>query len=94
MKKEAEFTTVIIAVTYSGYPMLVDGSDELHQIMDGDGFEDNTQSPETFPTVPGVYRCTIEYHFAPGFFEGFPAPGEADWDLRATDVVEIATGPQ
>ena len=91
MKKEAEFPNTIFAVSADrGGPFLIFGADDLKQIMDGEHFEDNSPySFKLFPTKPGVYRCTIEYYFAPGYFEGYPPPGESDWDLKPVDIQEI-----
>ncbi len=94
MKKEAEFPDTIFAVAAGGSPILVIGHPDLKNIMDGPWFEENSQSIDDFPTKPGVYRCTIEYYFQMGYYEGYPAPGESDWDLKPVDIQEIVIETQ
>lgn len=87
--EQKQWNNVIFGVSTSGLHFLISGDDELKQFMDGSLFEDNSQSIEKFPTKPGVYRCTIEYWFEQGYFEGWRADGESEWDFVPSDIEEI-----
>lgn len=89
MKKEREFPNTIIGVSVGGWPFLIEGDPDLIKSMDGSNFEDNTQSPDKYPKGPGVYICTIEFWFEQGYFEGYKADGESEWDFIPVDVREI-----
>ena len=88
--KMIEYDNVIIAVTAFGEPVLVDAPQEMVSMFDGPFFEDNAiSSIKKYPTIPGVYRCKIRYEFYQGYFEGWKADGESDWDFAPLEVVKL-----
>lgn len=89
MKRERKFENTIIAVAADGIPFVVKGEDDLIKYLDGCWIEDNTQSLDKYPSKPGVYRCTIEFWFEKGTFEGWDAPGESEWDFIPVEIEEI-----
>ena len=91
MKKELEFPGCILVHTISGTTHLLDGPRDLMDLMDGDCLDDACmdEGRKTLPTDPGVYSATIEYWFQQGYFEGYPAPGESDYDFRLSNLRRI-----
>lgn len=51
--------------------------DELTVLEESDHLGDHEF--EGLPTEPGVYRCTVEFWYSQGYFEGYPADSESDW---------------
>jgi hypothetical protein len=91
MKKELEFPGCILVHTILGTTHLLDGPRDLMDLMDGDCLDDACmdEGRKTLPTDPGVYSATIEYWFQQGYFEGYPAPGESDYDFRLSNLRRI-----
>lgn len=88
MRKERVFLNCKIAKTKGGITALVDGPQELVDLMDGDFFEDNcmSESEKLLPHAPGFYIADVEFWFEQGFFEGYPSPGESDIDFRVSNI--------
>ena len=89
MIKKGEFPNTMIGVSLDGWPFLIKGDPELVKLMDGASFADNSQSIEEFPKKAGVYICTIEFWFEQGYFEGWEAYGESEWDFIPINIKEI-----
>jgi hypothetical protein len=41
----------------------------------------------SIPLEPGVYHCLVDFYFEQGYFEGYKADGESNWEF----VVKSAT---
>jgi hypothetical protein len=93
MKLEKTFQNCKIASLKNDMVVLVDGPDELFEIFDGPFVEDNCQKEgeETFPKDPGFYVCDIEFWFQQGYFEGYIAHGESEFDFKAINVRKFNT---
>lgn len=90
MDKVKEWHNVIVAVTpNSRLRVLVVGDPELVKFMDGDLFDDNCSDMSSFPKEPGVYQGTIEYHFQQGYYEGYKADGESEWNYVFVNPVNV-----
>lgn len=92
MKLERTFDNVILGVSIFGALFVISGPEDLSQVLDGEMIEDNTQSLGKYPAEPGVYRCSIEYWFEQGYYEGWPANGESEWDLIPINVEPVSLG--
>lgn len=93
MKKVQEHQNCILATSADKFTYLVSGNAELRKWMDGCCFEDNhfhgLNGIENPPKEPGVYRATIEVWFEQGYYEGYKADGESDWEFRLGNLERI-----
>lgn len=92
MQKIKEFPNSLIAITFNELRVLVDGDPELKKMMDGSLFDDNCLGTElpSFPKAPGVYLATVEFWFEQGYYDGYKAPGESDYDFILSNVRKVA----
>ena len=88
MKKIEEYGNCVIATMADGFTYLVAPNAGLQEWMDGVCFEDYRAA--NTPSIPGVYRATIEVWFEQGYSEGYLADGESDWEFKLTSVEPIA----
>lgn len=51
----------------------------VRQGMDGDYCDDN--GFRNVPKRAGLYRCKGRFEYHMGYFEGYPHPGESDWEF-------------
>lgn len=97
MHKTHEFDNCLIAIFYdSSMPHLVDGPDELKELMNGSNFADNCIIEHgkgdkddvypTFPTEPGVYLATVEHWFEQGYSEGYRSDGESETTFQVSNA--------
>lgn len=85
MEKTHEWHNCVVAVTAKyKHRVLISGDPELIKFMEGDLFEDNCAwgKLEGWPTEPGVYVGTIEYYFEQGYYDGYMADSESEWDYK------------
>lgn len=59
--------------------------------MDGTFCEDN--SFKNVPTVDGIYLCWVDFYFEQGYFEGYKADGESDWEYIVVKAIPLADLP-
>jgi hypothetical protein len=59
--------------------------------MDGTFCEDN--SFKNVPTQKGIYLCLIDFYFEQGYFEGYKADGESDWEYVVASAKPLADLP-
>lgn len=59
--------------------------------MDGDFCEDN--GFKNVPTEKGLYHCWIEFWFEQGYFEGYKADGESDWEYKIIGIQPLVSLP-
>lgn len=83
------FLDVIIGVDAEGVVFLVDAPN-IHRIRYL-LFDDPMSSydPGGAPDEPGLYSCRLDYFYHMGYFEGYPAPAESDWEFWISDVKRI-----
>ncbi len=96
---ETQFEDTVIGVGLHGEIMLIGGPHVWQvQTFFPEGIEDylpywdgEEENPDRcgFPTEPGVYRCTIEYIFVQGYFEGYMCDSESDVYINCIDPVKI-----
>lgn len=87
MRKVQTHPNCIVAKDADGITSLIAPNPELQKWMDGCCFEGH--GAVNLPKAPGVYRTTIEVWFSQGYSDGYPAPGESDWEFRLTDLQPI-----
>jgi hypothetical protein len=85
MKNETEYyMTLAISRVEPETPVILDAPDEIIQVFDGFFCEDNSFKDTWFkktPLEPGVYHCKVAFYFEQGYFEGYKADGESDWEF-------------
>jgi len=59
--------------------------------MDGTFCEDN--SFKNVPTEKGIYLCWIDFYFEQGYFEGYKADGESDWEYKVVKAEPLTQLP-
>lgn len=59
--------------------------------MDGTFCEDN--SFRNIPPECGIYLCDIDFYFEQGYFEGYKADGESDWEYHIVKAKSLITFP-
>ncbi len=94
-----EFKNIIIAVSLDGYVILVGGEqvwelkhylgEDINDFLPWDKEDLTEKKNNGFPIRAGVYRCTIEYHFEQGYFEGYTCDSESSWDVYATNIERV-----
>lgn len=90
MKKITEFK-VMLAVSYEMSRIII-VSYEKNDIFDGCPFNGPDVEDNNFtnvPDKPGIYNCRVEFWFEQGYFEGYPANGENDWEFRIISAERI-----
>lgn len=82
MKRVAEFDCII--ATSKDMSQVIYAPDEAFVGMDGCVCEDNCF--RSIPSEPGIYLCHVDFYFEQGYFDGYEADGESDWEYRITKV--------
>lgn len=83
-KKGTYYMTLAISRIDPQTPIILDAPDEIIQFFDGFFCEDNSFNDRWFKSVPlesGVYHCKVNFYFQQGYFEGYIAHGESDWEF-------------
>lgn len=94
MDKEIVFRNCIIVVIDQGTVLLlfypkIKGNNILDW-MDSRFISDCWSSGnDSFPKVPGVYKCDILIDYHQGYYEGYPCDSESDWDFIAENVKKL-----
>lgn len=87
------FEGIIVAVDINGHPTLVggDGVWKLQNYLGPDeGLAEYIEyDNHGFPEDAGIYRCTIEYYFNQGYFEGYSCDSESDWGVVCHEAEKI-----
>lgn len=94
------FKDIIIAVSIHGDVTLVGGPNVweaehfigevgVNEYFEPSYNDDEKEDRHGFPEQRGLYRCTIEYIFEQGYFEGWKCDSESTWDILCSDVEEI-----
>ena len=95
---ERAFEDIILAVDLHGTVSLIGGPNiwELDKCL-GDmsvheyfGFDDDGNEDRIgFPEKAGIYRCTVDFWYEQGYFEGYACDSESDWGISVRDVKRI-----
>ncbi len=94
------FEGIYIAVDLHGWISLVGGPDVWrleNMVADGInehlpsqwGSKEDEEDRAGFPARRGLYRCTIEYIYEQGYFEGYACDSESDVYVNCLNVEEI-----
>ena len=67
--------------------LIIDVPKEIADIFDGIYCDDN--SFKDVPKETGVYICNVEFYFHQGYFEGYKANGESDWEFKVISHKKI-----
>jgi len=81
-RKDTYCMTIGVSRIEPETPFILDAPDEIIQFFDGFFTEDN--SFKGVPKEPGIYHCTVDFYFQQGYFEGYKADGESDWEFIVT----------
>ena len=91
MRKIKTYSDCKIARSFNGLTLLIEGPQELMEVMDGAFFEDNCfeESLETMPKLNGFYIADVEVWYEQGYdSDGYPHNGESDIDLKLINLRE------
>ena len=94
-KHDNTFEGIIVAIDITGFVTLIGGESvwALHHTLGQESIMEymswDGEDRKGFPEEPGIYRCTIDYIFHQGYFEGYPCDGESDWEIVARDFERI-----
>jgi len=85
MDKQAILTMIIAVAGEQG--LIIDAPKEIKDIFEGIYCDDN--SFKNVPKKTGVYICNVEFYFHQGYFEGYKADGESDWEFKIISSSKI-----
>ena len=88
-KKGSYYMTLAISRVSPETPVILDAPDEIIRFFDGFFCEDNSFKDTWFKAIslePGIYHCRVDFYFQQGYFEGYQADGESDWEFIVTSA--------
>lgn len=74
-----DLVTFVVAVSYDGTAMVIEAPDEVRNI-EVDGPLNLAENIRKLPEEPGLYLVVARFCWHGGWCDGYPAPGECEWD--------------